>query len=504
MHKKIWIRLFFQMAAIIIVFVLLLTAANSTLLYTFFLVSEQRSLVQTAKLIEDTGLSDEEALTTALESSEKQLNFTIEIRSAQGEFLYTTFGQQIWDLHNRPDMFKPDMRRKYRTLEEEPFADGTLSTVADMETNAEYLMYAVTYENGNTAEIRVPKQIMKNSAAIASQFVTMVAFICLFLSLIWILFYARRFSRPITEMNEIARDMADLKFDRKVRCSGKDEIGQLAVSINELSTKLDATLDDLRQANAQLRDEIELERQIDTMRKTFIANVSHELKTPISIIQGYAEGLKLGVSDTPEEYCDVIMEESSRMNRMVHSLLELSQYESGQMKIHKTRFDLGDMVSSLCRKMQKKAADCGAELLFEADPPVPVQADADRIEQVVSNYLSNALCHVSRGGKITVSIFRRPGAVRTEVYNTGAPIPEGEMDALWQSFYRGEQSRKREGSRFGLGLSIVRSIMELHGRPYGVFNTGDGVCFWFELEPADDFPALQDGKPESLPPPDRT
>jgi two-component system sensor histidine kinase VanS len=495
LHKKIWIRLFCQMAAIFVVFVLLLTAANSAFLYKFFLASEKRSLVRTARLIENTGLSDEEALTKALESSEGQLNFMIEIRSAQGEILYTTFGQQIWNLHDKPDMFRPDLRRKYRTLEEENFAEGTLSTVTDIGTNAEYLMYTVIYSDGNTAEIRVQKQIMKNSAAIASQFVIILAFICLALSLLWILFYTRRFSRPITEMNEIAKDMADLKFDRKVRSSGSDEIGQLAVSINELSEKLDTTLGDLRQANAQLRDEIELERQIDTMRKTFIANVSHELKTPISIIQGYAEGLKLGVSDNPGEYCDVIMEESGRMNRMVYSLLELSQYESGQMKIQKERFDLGDMVFSLCRKMQKRAAESDAELRFETDRPVMVLADADRVEQVVSNYLNNALSHVAKGGRITVSIHPRPDAVRVEVYNTGAQIPEEEIGALWQSFYRGDRSRKREESRFGLGLSIVRSIMELHGRPYGVYNMADGVCFWFELEPADQPPTPEAGNP---------
>lgn len=485
MKHKIWSRLFGQITIIFAVFVLIITLANGTLLYRYFVWNEKRSLVNAAEQIETLDISDSDTLTTALEKTEGQLNFVIEIRDKSGSLVYTTYGHQLWNIRDQnQNMFGLEQRRKFRTLESTDYADGVISTVIDDSSESEYLMYSVKFDSGYTAEIRVQQQIMENSATIASQFVFYVAICCLILSIIWVILYAKKFSKPIVEMNVIAKDMADLKFDRKIRVTTKDEIGQLAVSINDLSEKLDTTLSDLRKSNAQLRNEIELERQIDVMRKGFVANVSHELKTPISIIQGYAEGLKLGVGEDPSAYCDIIIEESTRMNKMVLSLLELSRYESGQTKLNMESFDLSEICCSLCRKMSKKAEENNTKILFESDRPMMANADIDQVEQVLQNYLSNAISHVNTGGKVAVRITKQNGKLRTEVFNTGKNIPEGEMDQLWQSFYRSDPSRRREESRFGLGLSIVRSIMELHGQKYGVYNTEDGVCFWFELDEA--------------------
>lgn len=485
MKKKIWIRLFIRITAIFAAFVLILTLANSTLLFNYFLMNEKKALVNTAKTIENLDFSDSDAVTSLLTNSEDQINFVVEIFDDSGSTLYTTYNQQIWKIPDRPEMFRPDSKRKYRILESEPYKDGIISTVVDDGTNTEYLMYSVTYPNGNTAEIRVGKQILENSADIASRFVLIIATICLAVSLVWVIFFAKSFSKPIAEMNATARDMADLNFERKLTPKSEDEIGQLAVSINELSEKLDATLGDLRKSNAQLRNEIELERQIDSMRKGFVANVSHELKTPISIIQGYAEGLKLGVSDDPGAYCDVIIEESQRMNRLVLGLLELSRYESGQMVLEKETFDLVEICGSLCRKVERKAAENSVSISCDFPNSAMVSANADKVEQVLQNYIGNAISHVNKSGRITVKIRETENGFKTEVTNTGSHIPEDETEQIWQSFYRGDHSRKRDESRFGLGLSIVRSIMELHGKEYGVYNTENGVCFWFELDKAE-------------------
>ena len=168
-----------------------------------------------------------------------------------------------------------------------------------------------------------------------------VSVICFLLSIIWVLIFARQFSRPIAEMNEITEDMAKLNFNRKLKIDRQDEIGQLASSVNALSESLNTALTELTETNAKLRDDIEEERRLDAMRRGFVANVSHELKTPIAIISGYAEGLKLNINEeSKEEYCNTIIDESRRMNRLVLSILELSRYESGQIPINRSDFDI--------------------------------------------------------------------------------------------------------------------------------------------------------------------
>lgn len=281
-------------------------------------------------------------------------------------------------------------------------------------------------------------------------------------------------------MNEITRDMANLKFDRQLKTDRTDEIGQLATSVNEMSASLSTTLDDLNRTNAKLRDEIELERELDKMRKTFVANVSHELKTPIAIISGYAEGLKLNVNAKHrDEYCDTIIDESNRMNSLVLSILELSKYESGQVPANKTAFDICSMADMLLGRIFE-----GTDIDAQNKIPTKTVVFGDRmqIEQVIKAYLENAKSHVNTRGSVTVYSEELDGKIRVCVHNTGSHIEKEKMPYIWQSFYRGDDSHKRDNSRFGLGLSIVNAVMNIHNNRCGVYNTDDGVTFWFEID----------------------
>ena len=475
--KKIWFRMFIRVAAVFAVFVAILAAVNGGFLSKYYIWREKSTLLDMASIIRELDLEDSKATLEALYKLDTGKSLLVDIYSPAGKLLYTTFGPQ-WD-----SSVVGLQKKHFQVLEQEQRKDGSVFiTEMDQNSGVEYITYEERTDDNYFIQIRVKKSLLEKSAAIANEFILILGGIFLAGSLIWIIFFSKAFTRPIVEMNAITKDMANLHFERKLIPRSKDEIGQLAVSINDLSTKLDATLTDLREKNAHLQDEIEAERRLDSMRRGFVSNVSHELKTPISIIQGYAEGLRLGIIENKEkreQYCDVILEESIRMNHLVLDLLELSRYESGQIKIESEDFDMGEMCKSLCQKLEKKFSEKKASLELELPDRVWVHADPVRMEQVLSNYLNNALSHVPEGGTIRVTCKTEGSLARVSVFNTGNQIPVDDMPQIWQSFYRGDPSHKREEGRFGLGLSIVRAIMELHGRECGVYNLPDGVCFWF-------------------------
>ncbi len=484
MKYKIWVRIFFQVSAIIVAFVVILTLADKAFLTGYFLYDEKRLILSAAKTLEQVDWSNWEDAADQISILEEQQSLSIQISDAGGNLLYDTWYANFSDDISVLDRSGPKIRQeKYRPLDYDYREDGSvfITAVSDF-SKTQYLLYNWQMGSGYLGEIQVQKDIIQTSANTAGKFIFLIAIPCLILALFWVLYFARRFARPITQMNDTAKYMAELHFDRKLEITSKDEIGQLAVSINELSDNLDRTLADLRQKNSQLVGEIQMERKIDQMRKEFIANVSHELKTPLSIIQGYVEGLKLGVAEDPQVYCDVILEESARMNELVLSLLELARYESGQAEIHKDKFDIAETIHVFCQKLDKQAEERGVTLQRELPEHLFTVADSTRIYQVLQNYMSNAFSHVNPGGVITIRVRSNDTLVQVEVENTGSGIPEDSIPKLWQSFYRGDPSHKREADRFGLGLSIVRSIMQLHGREYGAFNTPTGVCFWFTLD----------------------
>ena len=302
------------------------------------------------------------------------------------------------------------------------------------------------------------KSLLEASAKTASEFILILAGVFLAAALVWIIFFSKSFTKPSVEMNAVTKDMAALDFRRKLTHRSSDEIGQLADSINDLSTKLDGALTDLRDKNAKLQDEIDAERRLDSMRRGFVSNVSHELKTPISIIQGYAEGLKLGISEDKEkreEYCDVILEESIRMNHLVLDLLELSRYESGQIKIQREDFDMAALIRDICQKLSGRFAEKEAGLELELPGTLFVNADPLRMEQVLSNYLNNAASHVTAGGTIRVTAEARDNLARISVYNTGKPISADDMPQIGRAS-TGATS-PTSGRKAGLGWACPSS-----------------------------------------------
>ena len=234
-----------------------------------------------------------------------------------------------------------------------------------------------------------------------------------------------------------------------------------------------------------MQKDIEKKIQIDEMRKEFLSNVSHELKTPIALIQGYAEGLYDNINDDSESrkfYCEVIMDEADKMNKMVKKLLTLNQIEFGNNQVNFEHFDIVQVVRTVINSATLLAKQKEAQIEIDDYPQIYVWADEYMIEEVVTNYVSNAINHVDGEKKIKVSLKKTDKVVRVSVFNTGKCIPEEELDKIWIKFYKVDKARTREYGGSGIGLSIVKAIMESMNQKCGVLNHEDGVEFWFELD----------------------
>ena len=341
------------------------------------------------------------------------------------------------------------------------------------------------FDNGNPFIMRTALQSLKESARISNQFLAYGGIIMILLSCVIAFVISRRFTKPILQLVDISDKMSGLDFNAKYTGKEKNEIGMLGSNINSLSEKLEFTISELKTANNELQKDLEKKIQIDEMRKEFLSNVSHELKTPIALIQGYAEGLKEGISEDEESkdfYCEVIMDEADKMNKMVRKLLTLNQLEFGNGMIEMERFDIVEIIKSVLNSSNILIQQKGVTVEFKNSGPIYVWADEYQIEEVVTNYISNALNHVDYEKVIRIKTEYTEKNIRVSVYNTGDPIPEEDIDKVWIKFYKVDKARTREYGGSGIGLSIVKAIMDALHKPFGVFNADGGVEFWFELE----------------------
>ncbi|MEF7634232.1 HAMP domain-containing sensor histidine kinase [Bacillus thuringiensis] len=340
-------------------------------------------------------------------------------------------------------------------------------------------------ENGRITEYAFAIASLQpvNEAMLVLKDYYVYALIIVFLVIILLSFYySKIIVKPLIKINRVTKKMANFDFSEKLPVTADDEIGGLSGSINTLSVNLKDRIDRLNVANTKLQQDIERERQLEKTRKEFISGVSHELKTPLSVIRSFAEGIKDGVSKDTSYYTDVILEETENMNRLIVEMLELAKLESGTYKLDMTTFSIGELTQQVYTKLLFSMEEKHLQVNIDADPSILVKANRSRIEQVVVNLLSNAIRYTPEGEKIQVSIIEAEGTVKVEIENTGNPIPEESLEKIWDRFYRLDASRSRHTGGTGLGLSIVKNILDLHHAEYGVYNTTNSVVFYFNLQ----------------------
>lgn len=479
-------RLFLAISGLIVFFVLFSLLLNSQFLGRYYIGQKQAILIESKEMIDKLYQGDPEVIALELEGLERNRGLNISILGPDYEMKYNSSFR----------IFNPEFRR--RPLERLPLphpmqveiqglAVGKyiIDVVTDPRLKTNFLALAARLRNGEILVLSTPIAAINESAAIAGRFSMFTGLITIVLGGIAVFLFAKRFTKPILELNDIAQEMSKLDFSKKYPVQSDDEVGQLGKSINSLSDQLDKAISELKEANEKLREDIERERKIDKMRKEFVSNVSHELKTPIALIQGYAEGLKLNVIEDEENrnyYCDVIMDEADKMNRLVKDLLDLSQIESGYIKLEKTEFDISSFVDHVLEKYRPIFMEKGIRLDVIKNENLIVSGDFIRVEQVLVNYLNNALNHVDDNKFIEIEVTSRDDKVRVSVFNSGKTIPADSLDKIWTSFYKVDKARTRAYGGTGLGLSVVRGILEAHHNAYGAENKDNGVVFWFEID----------------------
>ncbi|HIW21521.1 MAG TPA: HAMP domain-containing histidine kinase [Candidatus Dorea intestinavium] len=355
----------------------------------------------------------------------------------------------------------------------------------DPRNDTEYIEMWGYLDTGNPFLLRSPLESIKESAMISNSFLIFVGIFMIFICSFAVWLIANRLTKPIKELTILSDKMANLDFDAKYSGEAKNEIGELGQNFNRMSDKLQTTISELKQANNDLQKDIDIKEKEEERRNEFIGSVSHELKTPISLIQGYAEGLKEGICSDKKShdmYCDVIIDEANKMNQMVRSLLALNELELGKENTNFGRFKLTELIENVLNSMDIMFKQKDIKLMYNPQKEISAWSDEYLIEQVFRNYMSNAINHAQNEKIIEVKIMEKEEKIMVSVFNTGTPIPKEDLTHIWETFYKVDKARTRAYGGNGIGLSIVKASMESLHQKYGVKNYDNGVEFWFEVD----------------------
>ena len=484
-----------------LIFILLMTGTillcwflNISFLEKYYIHDKQNALLNAYRMINkaiEEEIIDTEEFGLELQGLSARYNMDILILDADSRTLRYAGGDpetaklQLWDnlfLRERNNWDQSGDKRVKTLVEENNYR---IEIVSDRVLKNENVEMWGNLDNGNFFIIRTALESIRDSVRIANRFLAYIGVIAAVTSGIIIWIVSRKITRPIMQLADISERMAHLDFEAKYEGEDNNEIALLGDNINHMSQVLETTISELKTANNELQRDIQKKTEIEQMRTEFLSNVSHELKTPIAIIQGYAEGLAEGISEDEESrkmYCNVICDEAAKMNTLVQKLLTLNQLEFGNEPINMERFDLVTLVKNRVQAADILLKQNGIKMQFAEYSPIYVWGDEFKVAEVVTNYLSNAIHHCKGDKIIDIRFEERDGKVRTTCFNTGEPIPEESIPHIWEKFYKVDKARTREYGGSGIGLSIVKAVMESMHRDFGVDNYSNGVAFWFELE----------------------
>ena len=488
LFKSVRVKLFLTLSITTLVIIIFLIIVNNMALGNFYLYSKKNTLKDVYNQLNSyyNGENHDLDLEDEMERIAIKNNFDILIRdednisiySSSPDFYYTIDLPNRFDINNSENIL--DSNENFEIKQNKDSRNGL-----------NYLMLSGRLDNGYLVYIRVPITSIQDSVTISNNFLLLIACITILISALIVSVISKKFTEPILELNKIAKKMANLDFSHKYKESKvDDEINNLGKSINVMSDKLEATIKQLRNSNIELERDIEEKSKIDEMRTTFISDVSHELKTPIALIQGYSEGLFKN-ENTDEEsrkfYAEVILDEANKMNRLVQQLLELMKLEYGKRDFNNTTFDVVEVEKEVVRKSKVMLEEENVSVEFEGLESLNVYADDFYIEQVITNYLTNAIKHVEEVDgekfiKIENTINKNNKKALIKVFNTGNNINEEDLNRIWNRFYKVDKSRNRQQGGTGIGLAFVKAIMTNYNNDYGVINKDNGVEFYFELD----------------------
>ena len=486
--KSVRVKLFLVLCVVTILLVICLIAINSLVLENFYIYNKTNTIKEVYnkinKYYKDPDLAIN--LETELKKIAFRNNFDILIQSDTDLILFSTNKDFLSSIEVAKEKYKTYLEERKNLLYSD--AKMTIRKIDDTSNSLNYILLYGKLDNGYSLYIRIPIAPIEESVRISNNTLIVIGIATVIISAFVASLISKRFTSPILQLNDITKKMAKLDFKQKYRINDSDdEINELGKNINTMSDKLESTIKQLRETNSELEKDIEEKSKIDEMRKQFISDVSHELKTPIALIQGYAEGLIENVNNDDESrkfYAEVILDESNKMDVLVKQLLELMKLEYGKRKFNDEEFDVVELINEVIRKCNVMLEENQIQVVFDEKKPIYAYADDFYVEQVVTNYFTNAIKHAKEvNGKkqIKITIQNVKNKIRVSVFNTGDKIPEEDLTRVWGRFYKIDDSRNRENSGSGIGLSIVRAIQNNYQNEYGVQNFSNGVEFYFDI-----------------------
>ncbi len=488
--KSVRFRLFIVLCIVTMFLVICLVSINNLVLGNFYLYSKTKTIQDVYQKINDyyTNPSLDVNLEEELKKIAYKNNFDILIKTDTNLILFSTDKDFLESLNRMTEILerKIEIHQESDTIYSD--VNMEIRRVTDTANNLNYILLSARLVNDYSLYIRIPIAPIEESVNISNNALILIGIFTILIASFIASFVSRKFTTPILQLNDITKKMAKLDFSQKYRITDSDdEINELGKNINTMSDKLETTIKQLRENNIELEKDIEEKSKIDEMRKQFISDVSHELKTPIALIQGYAEGLVENVNSDEESrkfYAEVILDESNKMDRLVKQLLELMKLEYGKRDFKDAKFDLVELIQEVIRKCNVMLEENKIQVVFQNENPVYVYADDFYIDQIVTNYFTNAMKHAEEiNGKkqIEITIEEKQTKYRVNIFNTGKQIEEENLDRIWGRFYKVDSSRNRETSGSGIGLSLVKAIQNNYGNSYGVENKENGVLFYFEI-----------------------
>ena len=404
---------------------------------------------------------------------------------------------------NNFNAYSDEPKANVQTRPEMPRIPNRLNIPNMPQLNTENIVLTGKFEyNGANRYIRIssPVESIDESVRTLTIVNTFISVFILIAGIIGAIIFAGKFSRPIYNIQEVAKNVALLNFETRANENlSTAELRELSVSINTMADKLHDLISGLQSSNEKLRSDVDYQKRLDKMRREFVANVSHELKTPLHLLLMYTENLKNNIDGIDKNYyCDTIIEETNRLNDMVKSLLDLSAIENGLAKMNKELFNLSDFSESVISKLALLFEHLKVSVSIEKE--IYVEGDKGYTGQVIKNYLLNAVSHTPDNGRISIELRQQENSAVFSVFNEGSAIAESDIPQIWESFYKTDKARTRtEENHSGLGLYIVKTIITAHGGEYGVKNIAQlkqyagneehaesGVVFWFSLTLAAD------------------
>ena len=458
---KIRWKIFFLMFSVVLMIILGLMVTNTIYLEKFYIKNKKEKLVELGQILIDPKY--------VIDFQNLEMHSNVAILIKRTDELYKLEKEAVLPKEEIEEIIVSLKNREYI------FKEITL-----LDYRGKVLILFMPYMKDRYIEIITPLSFIQEGLQISTRYHLLIIILALIIGSSMSFIFSKKMTDPILELKEITQRISLLDFNIKFEKERKDEIGELGYAINKMGGTLEKNIDEINKVNRKLMEDIENEKRLDKLRKEFIASVSHELKTPIAIIQGYAQGLMENIAETEEDrnfYCEIIVEESLKMDSLVKELLLITQMESGYFKIEKEEVDLYQMIKDIRDKYSSKSR----EIKYIGKKNIFAYCDEKYIDRVLENLVINALKYSTGDREVTISVDEIGNKYKIIISNESENLSEDDLENIWTPFYRVNKARDRDGH--GLGLAIVRGILENHRSDFGVYITEKNtINFWFELE----------------------